>query len=50
MKDYLKEFNSLLQNLDRSKAVLTVFEDFLSLSTYALAQPFIETKSLRKVI
>ena len=26
--DYLKEFNSLLQNLDRSKSVVTVFDDF----------------------
>ena len=38
--DYLKEFNSLLQNLDRSKSVATVFDDFLSLATLSLAQPF----------
>ena len=48
MKDYLKEFNSLLQNLDRSKTVSTVFEDFLSLSTYALAQPFYRNKEFEK--
>ncbi len=38
--DYLKEFNSLLQNLYRSKSVATVFDDFLSLATLSLAQPF----------
>ena len=38
--DYLKEFNSLLQNLDRSKSVAKVFDDFLSLATLSLAQPF----------
>jgi len=38
--DYLKEFNSKLQSLDRSKSIETVFKDFLTLCSYSLAQPF----------
>lgn len=36
--DYLKEFISKLQNLDSSKRIFSVFEDFLTLSTCSLAQ------------
>ena len=46
--DYLKEFNSLLQNLDRSKSVATVFDDFLSLVTLSLAQPFYRSDQLEQ--
>lgn len=46
--DYLKEFNSLLQNLDRSKSVATVFDDFLSLATLSLAQPFYQNDQLER--
>ena len=46
--DYLKEFNSLLQNLDRSKSVATVFDDFLSLATLSLAQPFYRSDQLER--
>ena len=46
--DYLKEFNSLLQNLDRSKSVATVFDDFLSLATLSLAQPFYRSNQLER--
>ena len=38
--DYIKEFTSKIHDLDRSKSVQSVFQDFLSLSTYSLAQPF----------
>lgn len=37
-KDYVKEFISKLSNLDRSKSVSTVFNDFLTLSCCSLAQ------------
>lgn len=38
--DFLKEFISKLQNLDRSKNLATVFKDFLILCTCSLSQPF----------
>jgi len=38
--DYIREFTRKIQDLDRSKSIQTVFRDFLSLSTYSLAQPF----------
>lgn len=37
-KDYVKEFISKLSNLDRSKSVSTVFNNFLTLSCCSLAQ------------
>lgn len=37
-KDYIKEFISKLSNLDRSRSVSTVFNDFLTLSCCSLAQ------------
>lgn len=46
--DYLKEFNSKLQSLDRSKSIETVFRDFLTLSTYSLAQPFYQSKEIEQ--
>lgn len=46
--DYLKEFNSKLQSLDRSKSLETVFKDFLTLSTYSLAQPFYQSEELEQ--
>lgn len=46
--DYLKEFNSKLQSLDRSKSLEAVFKDFLTLSTYSLAQPFYQSEELEQ--
>ena len=46
--DYLKEFNSKLQSLDRSKSLETAFKDFLSLSTYSLEQPFYQSEELEQ--
>lgn len=46
--DYLKEFISKLQNLDKSKNIATVFRDFLILSTCALAQPFYRSDELEQ--
>ena len=37
-KDYIKEFISKLSNLDRSRSISTVFNDFLTLSYCSLAQ------------
>lgn len=46
--DYLKEFISKLQNLDHSKRVDNVFQDFLKLSTYAIAQPFYRSPEIEQ--
>jgi len=46
--DYLKEFNAKLQSLDRSKSIETVFRDFLTLSTYSLAQPFYRSEEIEQ--
>lgn len=46
--DYLKEFNKKLYNLDLSKNTVQKFSDFLTLSTYALAQPFYRSKELEE--
>ena len=46
--DYLKEFISKLQNLDHSKRVDNVFQDFLKLSAYAIAQPFYRSPEIEK--
>ena len=47
-KDYVKEFISKLSNLDRSKSVLTVFNDFLTLSCCSLAQTVYRSKNLEQ--
>ena len=46
--DYLKEFISKLQNLDHSKRVDNVFQDFLKLSTYVIAQPFYRSPEIEQ--
>jgi len=46
--DYLKEFISKLQNLDKSKNIATVFKDFLTLSTCSLAQPFYRSPNIEQ--
>ncbi len=46
--DYLKEFISKLQNLDHSKRVDNVFQDFLKLSTYAIAQQFYRSPEIEQ--
>ncbi len=47
--DYLKEFTSKLQSLDRSKRTYEVFKDFLILSTCALAQPFYRSDEIEQI-
>lgn len=47
--DYLKEFTTKLENLDRSKNIATVFKDFLTLCTCALAQPFCRSDKLEQI-
>ena len=47
--DYLKEFTIKLENLDRSKNIATVFKDFLTLCTCALAQPFYRSDKLEQI-
>lgn len=46
--DYLKEFISKLQSLDKSKNIATVFKDFLTLSTCSLAQPFYQSPNIEQ--
>ena len=46
--DYIREFMAILQSLDKSKNIQTVFRDFLSLSTYSLAQPFYRSPDIEK--
>lgn len=46
--DYLKEFISKLQNLDKSKNIATVFKDFLTLSSCSLAQPFYRSPDIEQ--
>lgn len=46
--DFLKEFISKIQNLDRSKNIATVFKDFLTLSTCSLAQPFYKSPDIEQ--
>lgn len=47
--DYLKEFSSKLQSLDRSKRIYEVFKDFLTLSTCALSQPFYRSDKIEHI-
>lgn len=47
--NYLKEFTTKLENLDRSKNLATVFKDFLTLCTCALAQPFYRSDKLEQI-
>ena len=44
--DYLKEFTSKLEALDRAKNIATVFKDFLTLSMCSLSQPFYRSKDI----
>ncbi len=44
--DYIHEFVSIIQSLDRSKSIENVFRDFLALSTYSLAQPFYRSNEI----
>lgn len=46
--DYLKEFISKLQSLDKLKNIATVFKDFLTLSTCSLAQPFYRSPDIEQ--
>ena len=47
--DYIQEFVSIIQSLDRSKSIENVFRDFLALSTYSLAQPFYRSKEIEDI-
>ncbi len=46
--DYLKEFISRIQSLDKSKRVSDVFKDFLTLSTCSIAQPFYRSEEIEQ--
>lgn len=46
--DYLKNFTSKLEALDRSKNIATVFKDFLTLSMCSLAQPFYRKQDIEQ--
>ena len=46
--DYLKEFCSKLQNLDKSKNTITVFNDFLTLSTCSIANVFYRSDEIEQ--
>lgn len=47
--DFIKEFISKLQNLDRSKNIATVFKDFLTLCTCSLSQPFYKSPDIEQL-
>ena len=47
-EDYIKEFISKLSNLDRSRSVSTVFNDFLTLSCCSLAQTVYRSDNLEQ--
>ncbi len=47
--DYLKEFTTKLQSLDKSKRIYDVFRDFLTLDTCALAQPFYRSDEIEQI-
>lgn len=47
-KDYIKEFISKLSNLDRSRSISTVFNDFLTLSYCSLAQTVYQSDNLEQ--
>ena len=46
--DYINEFTSTLEALDRSKNISTVFLDFLTLSMCSLAQPFYRSQNIEQ--
>lgn len=46
--DYLKEFISKLNNLDKARRVNEVFKDFLTLCTCSLAQPFYRSDEIEQ--
>ncbi len=46
--DYIKEFTSKLQDLDRSKNIATVFADFTTLCQCALSQPFYRNPNIEQ--
>ena len=47
-KDYIKEFTSKLSNLDRSRSISTVFNDFLTLICCSLAQTVYRSDNLEQ--
>lgn len=47
-KDYIKEFISKLSNLDRSRSISIVFNDFLTLSYCSLAQTVYQSGNLEQ--
>ena len=46
--DYIQEFISIIQDLDRSKSIENVFRDFLALSTCTLLQPFYRSSEIEQ--
>lgn len=47
-KDKANEFNKIMQSLDYSKSRIQILSDFLSLSAYALAQPFYKSPEIEE--
>ena len=47
-KDKTTEFNKIMQSLDYSKSRGQIFSDFLTLSAYAIAQPFYRSPELEE--
>ena len=45
-----KEFNRLLHEVDTSKSVSEVFNDFLTLSIYSIAQPFYRSQIIEETL
>lgn len=46
--DYLKEFMAKLQSLDRSRSLMIVFKDFLTLCTCSFAQTIHRSEELEQ--
>lgn len=46
--DFKKEFISYMHKIDTSKNLSSIFHDFLSLSTYAIAQPFYRSPEIEQ--
>lgn len=46
--DYIREFTTKLQSLDKSKSISTVFNDFTALAQCSLAQPFYRSPNIEQ--
>lgn len=46
--DYIRQFTSKIQSLDRTKSISTVFSDFTTLALCSLAQPFYRSPNIEQ--